>query len=187
VVIRLRDATWEPLRMLHADDLSVHPLRADGRGLTAFVQFVPGWTRHRPVSCTVDEQFVVLAGTLQINDAVAGAGSLVHVPAGTPRTSTSTEEGCLAIAWFGGIPRWHTEEPVPPSPLLPVALDRLGGGQAVCHGPVTWTVLPELRGGPSARSCELVDLDDPGWTPLLAGAPEPVSAHRHLRRSERVA
>lgn len=172
--------------MRDADDLLLQELRADDRGLVAFVRFTPGWSRARPVSCSADEEFVVLSGSLEFNGITIAPGSLLRVPAGATRRSISSEHGCVAIAWFHGVPHWRSETLSTSKPnLAPVPLGALPDGSTTYTGETKWTVHHSLSGETASAPCELIDLQTPAWTDLATGIPEPVSKHRHLRRTGR--
>ena len=160
------------------------PLAHPGdRAFRALVRFPAGWERPGPGHYAVPEEFLVLAGELSIGEVTWTAGGYAWIPARRTRTATLSRTGCVAFAWFGGLPRW-----VPGSAALPADGENehfahwresprrtLRDGALIRElriGPehATWIVEPC---GDSARvlpvaGCESLDLDTFRWT---AGTP----------------
>jgi hypothetical protein len=101
----------------------------------SLVRFPAGWTR--PVSgwYSADEEILIIEGSLQMSGVAHRTGDYAYVPASYLRSSTSTEDGCLVLAWFSGKPIWQEDS---------------------AHGPgydparlveVTWSELP-IQSGP---------------------------------------
>jgi hypothetical protein len=75
------------------------------RASCLLVEFPPGWKRTAgSYSCT--EHAVILSGSVILDGQVWLAGHGFIVSAGGLRTETFAPEGALAVAWFGGAPRW---------------------------------------------------------------------------------
>jgi hypothetical protein len=92
-----------PLRtkLLHADSVT--------RASCLLVEFPVGWKRTAGVySCA--EHAIVLSGSVILDGEDWSAGHGFVVPAGELRTETFTPKGALAVAWFGGVPRWNSSE-----------------------------------------------------------------------------
>lgn len=182
--------------MRHADPLEVHPIRADGRTSVLLARFRAGWVRHRPVRCTAAEEFIVLDGTIEVNGSVLGPGSVAHVPAGAARTTTTSVEGCTAMAWFVGHLRWEDVEdpsapgrPDPgrsnPEPLLAWHPGE-GDGVEWATPLATWSVLVGEIDEPAPAHGDTVDLDPSVWA-TLPDAPHASRppGRRLLRRTPR--
>lgn len=98
VITPVLDASL-PLRthLLHADP--------ETRASCLLVQFPPGWKRTvGTYACA--EHAVVLEGEVILDGQQWGAGQGFVVPAGVTRQETYAPQGALAVAWFGGAPRW---------------------------------------------------------------------------------
>lgn len=87
--------------------VSLAPLPDPGdHGFRAFVRFPHGWSRPGMGHYPVPEEFIVLEGALALNGHTWRAGGYAWIPAHHARSDTRTPAGCLAFAWFGGLPRW---------------------------------------------------------------------------------
>ncbi len=87
--------------LLHSDPVT--------RASCLLVEFPPGWKRTAGIySCA--EHAVVLRGSVILDGDNWSAGQGFVVPAGGLRTETFTPQGALAVAWFGGAPRWTSAE-----------------------------------------------------------------------------
>ena len=83
--------------LLHADP--------DSRASCLLVQFPVGWKRGTGTySCA--EHAVVLEGEIILDDQAWTSTKGFIVPGGITRRETFTPHGALAVAWFGGAPRW---------------------------------------------------------------------------------
>jgi hypothetical protein len=83
--------------LLHAD--------SDSRASCLLVQFPVGWKRGiGTYSCA--EHALVLDGEIILDDQTWAATEGFIVPGGVTRRETFTPHGALAVAWFGGAPRW---------------------------------------------------------------------------------
>jgi hypothetical protein len=88
-----------PLRttLLHADPLS--------RASCMLVEFPIGWKRAAGMySCA--EHAVVIDGELILDGDLWTKNQGFVVPADRARTETCAPGGALAVAWFGGAPKW---------------------------------------------------------------------------------
>lgn len=103
----------------------LHREGGGGRSVLA-VEFPAGWRRPAAGHFLVDEEFLVLRGRLEISGVGVEAGDVAVVPAGALRAgSAAGTEGCLAVAWFGGVPGWR---PGPaPDPSGPITRRRVEG------------------------------------------------------------
>lgn len=83
--------------LLHADP--------ESRASCLLVQFPVGWKRGTGTySCA--EHAVVIDGEIILDDQTWTATEGFIVPGGVTRRETFTPHGALAVAWFGGAPRW---------------------------------------------------------------------------------
>ncbi len=87
--------------------LRTHLLRSDtvSRASALLVQFPVGWKRSVG-TYTCAEHAVVLDGEIILDDHTWVATGGFIVPGGITRRETFTPNGALAVAWFGGAPRW---------------------------------------------------------------------------------
>lgn len=83
--------------LLHADP--------DSRASCLLVQFPVGWKRGTGTySCA--EHALILEGEIILDDHTWKATEGFIVPGGITRRETYSPRGALAVAWFGGAPRW---------------------------------------------------------------------------------
>lgn len=148
----------------------------------SLVRFPPGWERTATGSYAVAEEFVVLAGVLEMNGRHHGAGCWAFVPADACRQDTRTPDGALALAWFGGVPTWQPgwydvrrRTASGPADALGVLMAPSAGhgGSEVVSGP--------LAPAPGVR--DALDVERWTWTWLPAGAGLPDRVDRLLVRS----
>lgn len=78
------------------------------RASVSVVRFPAGWSRPGTGHYTVSEEFAVLDGSLQVSGVEHRPGDVVHLPASTPRWASGSSDGALTVAWFSGVPEWHT-------------------------------------------------------------------------------
>lgn len=83
--------------VLHADPIT--------RASCLLVEFPPGWKRTSGIYSCV-EHAVVLQGSVILDGDSWVIGQGFVVPAGALRTETFSPQGAIAVAWFGGSPRW---------------------------------------------------------------------------------
>jgi hypothetical protein len=78
------------------------------RASCLLVEFPQGWKRAAGTySCA--EHAIVLDGEIILDGITWTAGQGFVVPAGAVRTETYTPHGAVAVAWFGGTPRWTSK------------------------------------------------------------------------------
>lgn len=161
----------------------LHRLRLDreSQASVSLVRFPPGWERTAMGSYAVAEEFVVLAGSLEMNGGRHDAGSWAFVPADACREGTRTPGGALALAWFGGVPVWQPGSCDPrrrplagPAAALGVLVEPSAG-----HGG-TEVVSGRLRLAGRAR--DALDVARWTWAWLPAGATLPGEVDRLLVR-----
>ncbi|GAA0949568.1 hypothetical protein [Actinocorallia libanotica] len=95
-------ASSSPVRLirLHAD-------AATGASVS-LVGFPPGWTRPGTGHYLCAEEFAVLRGRISVSGTAYPAGACARLPALATRTASAVgADGCLAVAWFSGPPRWR--------------------------------------------------------------------------------
>lgn len=182
---RPEDVAWRRLPMRHADPLEVHPLRTEGRTSVLLARFGAGWARRASVRCAAAEEFVVLDGAIEVNGSLLAAGSVAHIPAGAVRATTTSVEGCTAVAWFVGPPRWEdADQGTDPGPVLTWHPWHGEGGTDWTTPLALWSRLAVPRPAGGRQGSDTVDLDDRAWTHessyhLVAHPP----GHRVLRRT----
>ena len=127
----------------------------------SLVRFPAGW--YRPVSgwYSADEEILVVEGSLQMSGVTHRTGDYAYVPASYLRSSTTTEDGCLVLAWFSGKPIWQEDSHHGPG-YDPARLVE-----------VTWSELP-IRSGPCGYGrCVREEAAASSW--ILTGE-EPIKA-----------
>ena len=78
----------------------------DGGAIWILVRFPAGWSRPEAGSYSVDEEFWLLEGDLELSGVTHRAGARVLVEAGSIRSGSRSIAGALAIARFGGRADW---------------------------------------------------------------------------------
>ena len=123
--VRFESLRWQPVPMPYSSGpVSLARLPLEGSTFLAFVRFPVGWSRPVPVVYEAAEEFVILEGDLRINEHHWTACSYGCVPAGTARTLTESQAGCLAWARFHGSPKPRRIEDVPAvTPLDMIQVD----------------------------------------------------------------
>jgi len=138
------------------------PELSDG-AFRAFVRFPAGWSRPGAGHYPVAEEFLVLEGELRLNAATWRGGGYAWLAANRVRADSCSERGCLAFAWFAGMPRWVPGLPTNSALSADVAFShwRNAAGGKLYAGPEhhTW-VLP---GRQIPEGCEALDLVDLCW------------------------
>lgn len=69
------------------------------------IGYPAGWRRDEPERLLADEEFLVLSGSLQVNDTVYGPYSYAYLPAGYGRSRAASPDGALVLTFFEGEPR----------------------------------------------------------------------------------
>lgn len=77
------------------------------------LRYPAGWTRSGPEYLTVDEEFFVLRGSLQINGIVYGDRCYAHLPAGYTRQSVLSQNGAVVLTFFSGSRNLEAGTPPP--------------------------------------------------------------------------
>ncbi|MSO65955.1 MAG: hypothetical protein EXQ85_09225 [Alphaproteobacteria bacterium] len=86
----------------HRGDLSVKVLSVDDRNgeCSLIVRYPAGWTRAKPQYCEADEEFLVLAGAIEIDGVVYGERSYACLPAGLVRNRVATPAGAVLLTFY---------------------------------------------------------------------------------------
>jgi hypothetical protein len=160
---------WEALHLPGSEPaIRRAVLHREGRGGRSVlaVEFPAGWRRPAAGHFLVDEEFLVLRGRLEISGVVVEAGDVAVVPAGALRADSAVgADGCLAVAWFGGVPGWC---PGPsPDPWDPIIRRRVEGVLLVEGGTVRPYPETEVAG-----PADIVTTAG-GWEPVPGGATAP--------------
>jgi hypothetical protein len=95
-------ASSAPVRLvrLHADE-------ATGSSVS-LVRFPPAWSRPGTGHYTCDEEFMVLEGRISVSGTAYPAGAHAFLSRSATRAASAVDaDGCLAVAWFSGPPRWR--------------------------------------------------------------------------------
>ena len=98
--------TWQAAPMPYSSGpVSIARLPSGNDDFLAFVRFPAGWSRSQPVVYEAAEEFVILDGELRIDDQRWVAPAYGCIAAGSVRSLTESQPGCLAWARFHGSPR----------------------------------------------------------------------------------
>lgn len=89
-------------------DVEIVRLHADPetKASVSLVRFPPGWQRPVDGHYGVHEEIVIVDGQLELTGVTYRPGDYGFVPKGGLRSMTTTPEGCVALAWFSGVPTW---------------------------------------------------------------------------------
>jgi len=80
------------------------------------IRVPPGWQRPEPEYLEVDEEFLVLDGSIEISGQVYGKQDYAHLPAGFARTGSQSTNGAVSLTFFSGEP--HERAGSPPAGLF---------------------------------------------------------------------
>ena len=72
---------------------------------SAIIRYPAGWVRNSPEVITVEEEFFILDGSIEINSQTYDRECYGNFPAGYVRESASSISGCVALTFFDGEPR----------------------------------------------------------------------------------
>ena len=86
-------------------DLKILSTDEDSGESSNLVRYPPGWTRSGRDFLTVDEEFLVLDGSIEINGVVYTEKCYAHLPAGYLRNASSSPDGAVVLTFFSGVPR----------------------------------------------------------------------------------
>lgn len=81
------------------------------RARTVFVRFPAGWARDQTGWYPCDEELVVIDGAIEVSGSVFSEREWALIPPRYARAGTSTPDGALVLARFGGAARWTPGEP----------------------------------------------------------------------------
>lgn len=157
------DHDWRDTRIPGSDrDVRLVRLHADvvSGASVSLVEFPVGWRRPGTGHYTCAEEFVVLRGAITVSGQAYARDHYAFLPPGARRTDSATPQGCLAVAYFSGPPRWIPDDPV---------------GEADGSGEDTSTSPPaeriQVRHGPAERASRGHDDPVPGSATTLAQPP----------------
>jgi hypothetical protein len=86
------------LARLHVDPVT--------RARVSLVRFPDTWRRPGTGHYPCAEELLVLHGAITVSGMWYAAGEYGYLPPYATRTASATPEGCVALAWFSGAPRW---------------------------------------------------------------------------------
>ncbi len=131
------DLPWRSMTIPDSTpDVDISRLHVDRRSKAnvAVVRFPASWARPGVGHYDCAEQFVVLAGALDVSGIRYLEGDFGYLPANADRSESHAPGGCVAIAWFSGPPAWSAgpASPAAAEPALHGRLDNppgdAGGG-----------------------------------------------------------
>lgn len=152
--------------LLHRDEQT--------RARTLVVEFPPGFCRPVAGRYQAGEEFLVLAGELDLAGRKLVAGDWAWLPPGVLRRNFSSVPGAIVYAWFSAGNEWQASDEELPCP--PMRTESLGLGQAAPRslrstaagdGPGASAVL--ALGTEVVGPAELLDLASFEWRRLAAG------------------
>jgi quercetin dioxygenase-like cupin family protein len=75
---------------------------AGDKAVTVIFKYPAGWAMERPHYVNSDQEFLVLAGQLEFNDVVYGAGDYAYLPAGYPHQTMRSSSGATMLNFYEG-------------------------------------------------------------------------------------
>lgn len=85
-------------------------------------RFPAGFARPVAGGYAAAEEFVVLAGALELEGATVESGTLCFIPAGHVRSPMRSPRGCTVLVWFSGVPMFRRAAALTASPVAAVAM-----------------------------------------------------------------
>jgi hypothetical protein len=183
---------------LSSPDVQIARLHVDPetKCSTSLVRFPGDWGRSVDCFYAVHEEIVVLEGELLVSGVSYTAGVYGFIPTAALRFASATPGGCLALAWFGGIPLGLTDEEaaqrvVPSSlrhdlrtehlhtdqsPVGPLGTKLRTSEQGSC-----WLV-DRLAGGIAGFAVEVLHIPTWEWSRVEVGEELPVLEGRTILR-----
>jgi hypothetical protein len=160
------------------------------RSSIAYVRFPAGWERRSDGRYDVDEELIVVSGELHLTGTVYGAGEYGWVPGGALRRATATPTGCLALAYFSGVPNWMDgEEDVPWQPRHHEVLATASAGGLRTSPTGSCKLVDGLEATTAEVPCDVITVGhknaDWSWQLVSAGATLPLVSQRCLVREHR--
>ncbi|MFI6481793.1 hypothetical protein ACIBH1_27950 [Nonomuraea sp. NPDC050663] len=138
-------------------------------GGAMLVRFPPGWSRPERGHYLAGEEFVLLDGELRVSGRRYRPGDYAWLPARTPRFSSATPDGALAVAWFDAPARWAAGEGEPPAEgSLHVTLAEA----AIPDGGLVLGRATRLLDQPPEEPGELLTVGDWRWAQHDSGPPD---------------
>lgn len=90
----------------------------DSGACSCLVRYPPGWSREAVEALDADEEFYVLDGNLDMDDAHFGPDHYGFLPAGWPRQRMRTHGGAVVLTFFDREPGFAPTPTGPPPPEL---------------------------------------------------------------------
>lgn len=91
---------------------------ADDGASSLLVRYPANWSLDNTSALSVDEEFLVLHGTLSIGEQVYGEKSYAHLPAGYARAPMASAEGAVVLSFLSGRPTRATAVAFDPARLV---------------------------------------------------------------------
>lgn len=156
-----------PVRLvrLHVDD--------ETKANLALVSFPVGWKRPQAGHYLVAEEFVVLRGSIHLNDIEHSQGDYVLIPAGATRVGSATPNGCLALAAFSGPPQWQPGAPEDPLRIGWIHCSARNAQRGNDLGFRGCLEAVEKEPESSTQVMDLLDLDTGRWSKVAPGVEPP--------------
>lgn len=107
--LRSADHSWRTVGIGGATtDVELARLHVDRatRASSSLVRFPTGWTRPGTGYYSCAEELLVLDGAIQVSGIEYRAGDYGYLPPYVTRSASGSAAGCLAVAWFSGVPTW---------------------------------------------------------------------------------
>jgi hypothetical protein len=176
-MIRFDDdpGAWQEL-VIPGSDLPVQMWRlhaGENRASVSLVRFPAGWQRPSSGHYTVAEEFVVLEGAVEVGSTYR-AGDYAYLPPRSMRAGSRSPDGCLALAYFSGVPQWVPGAPADPAPEPPVHARPAGVvREAAAEVAGSFEVLAETPREPVPADADLFWPDSRCWAYVSRGQVPP--------------
>ena len=188
------EATTIPHATMAVEILRLH-VDPVAKSSTSLVRFPAGWERPVDGNYSVDEEILVLDGELIVTGVSYTPGVYGWIARGGLRRLSATPTGCVALAWFSGIPTWSsTADDLATTPSVRIDLNNARPGSSPSpFGAMGRRIRESTAGscwsvsGPphhrASSDTEVFDLKDRRWCRVDAGETPPLWPGRLLVRS----
>jgi len=110
------DGLWQTVRpQVTGKVLSLDP---DIGAASLLLRYPPGWRLEQTGAVSVDEEFLVLDGSISIGAQTYRDKAYAHLPAGFGRGAMQAPAGAVVLTFFSGAPQWGSASDFDPARLV---------------------------------------------------------------------
>ena len=148
-------------------------LESDDATFAILGRFPAGFARPVVGGYAVAEEFLVLAGALELEGTTVRPGTLCFIPAYHPRAPMRSPDGCTVLAWFSGPPVFRRREELTATPSAAVAMVTVGpaavGSSLLRTSEADWRIADPQVLEDAGTPADVVDLARTRWARVGAG------------------